>query len=349
MTRYRPADLVDFTAALFAAAGMDGDKPATVAELLVEADLMGHDTHGLNLAPNYLRELENGEMRATGDPEVLSDHKAALLWDARRLSGVWITARAIDEACNRASDYGVATVSVRESHHIACLAAYLTRATNRGQVVLIACSDPAVATVAPHGGLDPVFTPDPFAAGFPTEGDPILIDMSSSITTNGMAGRLRGGGEHFPGKWAQDHAGNATNDPRILFDEPKGTLLPTGGHDHGHKGYGMALIVESLSQGLSGDGRSSKPSFWGAAIFIQVFEPDAFAGRVAFNRETSELVSLCHGSRPAVGIEKVRLPGERALARKRDAMRNGLALYPGIVDRLEPWAEKYGVPLPQTL
>ncbi|MCB1494516.1 MAG: Ldh family oxidoreductase [Bauldia sp.] len=349
MTRYRAADLIDFTTALFAAAGMDGDKPATVAEILVEADLMGHDTHGLALAPNYLKEIGTGAMRATGEPEVLSDHKAALLWDARRLSGVWITAKAIDIACERARDYGVATVSVRESHHIACLAAYLTRATNRGQVVVIASSDPAVASVAPFGGLDPVFTPDPFAVGIPTTRDPILIDMSSSITTNGMAGRLNANGEHFPGKWAQDHAGNATNDPRILFEEPKGSLLPTGGHDHGHKGYGMALVVESLSQGLSGDKRAPQPGYWGAAIFIQIFEPEAFAGRAVFTDATSELVSLCHASRPAVGVEKVRLPGERALARKHDAMRHGLALYPGIIDKLAPWAETFGVAMPATI
>jgi LDH2 family malate/lactate/ureidoglycolate dehydrogenase len=349
MTRYRPAELIDFTAALFAAAGMDGDKPQIVAEILVEADLLGHDTHGLNLAPRYLEELEAGNMKATGEPEVLSDHKAVQVWHGHRMSGVWLTATAIDTACERASDYGIATVSIREAHHIACLAAYLTRATNRGQMVLLTCSDPAVATVAPYGGLDPVFTPDPFAAGIPTEGEPILIDMSASITTNGMASRLKAAGEHFPGRWVQDAAGNTTADPRPLFDEPKGTLLPTGGQDHGHKGYGMALIVESLSQGLSGDGRSAKPDFWGAAVFVQVFEPDAFAGRTAFNRETSELVALCHASRPAPGVEKVRMPGERGLAHKRDALHHGLALFPGIMDRLAPWAEKYGVAPPPTI
>jgi LDH2 family malate/lactate/ureidoglycolate dehydrogenase len=349
MTRYKPDDLIQFVAALFAAAGMDADKPRTVAEILVEADLMGHDTHGVHLASEYLEELEDGHMRATGEPQVLSDHKAVQVWNGRRLSGVWVTAKAIDSASERARLYGAATVSIGEAHHIACLAAHLARATNRGQVILLACSDPSVATVAPFGGLDPVFTPDPFAAGIPTDGDPILIDMSASITTNGMAGRLKAAGENFPGRWAQDHAGNPTGDPRVLFDEPKGSLLPTGGHDHGHKGYGMALIVEALSQGLSGDGRSAKPDVWGAAVFVQVFEPDAFAGRAAFVRETGTLVSLCHASRPAPGVEAVRLPGERALARKREALHHGLALYPGIMDRLTPWAKKYGVAPPEAV
>lgn len=349
MKRYRPDDLIDFAGRLFEAAGMTAEAASTVGRILVEADLLGHDTHGLALAPNYLKEIDSGAMRVVGEPEILSDHKAAIAWHGNRLSGVWLTARAVDLASERARDYGTATVAIREAHHIACLAAYLTRATDRGQVVLIACSDPAVATVAPYGGLDPVFTPDPFAAGIPTGGDPILIDMSASITTNGMAARLNGLGRRFPGQWAQDADGNPTDDPSVLFAARKGTILPTGGKDHGHKGYGLALLVEALSQGLSGDGRAARPTFWGAAVFVQVLEPEAFAGLAAFSRETTTLVDLCHGSRPAPGVDAVRLPGERALARKREALANGVALYPDIMGRLAPWAERHGVTAPAAL
>src|SRR5258708_1308689 len=116
----------------------------TVAEILVEADLMGHTTHGLQLAPAYLDELANGNMTAQGAPTVVADRKAAIVWDGRRLSGVCLTAAAIDLASERARDYGTATVSVGNAHHVACLAAYLTRATDRKQVLIIACSDPAV-------------------------------------------------------------------------------------------------------------------------------------------------------------------------------------------------------------
>jgi LDH2 family malate/lactate/ureidoglycolate dehydrogenase len=346
MTRYRPSDLVDFAAALFHAAGMAADKARTVGEILVEADLMGHTTHGLQLAPAYLDDLASGGMTAAGHPITMSDHKAAVVWNGRRLSGIALTVAALDLASERAREYGTATVAVREAHHTACLAAYLTRITGRGQMVMIVCSDPAVATVAPFGGLDPVFTPDPMAFGIPTEGDPILIDMSASITTNGMAARLRGAGGRFPGQWAQDADGALTDDPHAIVGERTGTLLPTGGHDHGHKGYGLALLVEALSQGLSGEGRSTKPTHWGASIFVQVFEPEAFSGLAAFTRETSTLAALCHASRPAPGVAAVRLPGERALANRRAALRDGLQLYPGILDRLAPWAEKLQATLP---
>jgi LDH2 family malate/lactate/ureidoglycolate dehydrogenase len=346
LKRYQPADLTAFAGRLFAASGMTDADSRTVAEILVEADLMGHTTHGLQLAPAYLDELAKGNMTAQGDPIVVSDRKAAIVWNGGRLSGVCLTAAAIDLAGARARDYGNATVSIGNAHHVACLAAYLTRATDRKQAVIIACSDPSVSTVAPFGGIDPVFTPDPLAVGIPTDGDPILIDMSASITTNGMAARLKAAGDRFPGAWAQDHEGNPTDDPGVITASPKGSLLPTGGRDHGHKGYNLALIVESLSQGLSGDGRSAKPTHWGASIFVQVFEPEAFSGLAAFTRETGMLASLARASRPAPGNQAVRLPGERALALKRQALRDGVELYPGIMDGLASWAEQLRISLP---
>jgi LDH2 family malate/lactate/ureidoglycolate dehydrogenase len=347
--RYRAGALVDFASLLFVSSGMGSDAAGIIAGILVEADLMGHDTHGLAQAPGYLREIDRGEMRRNDQPKVVSDRKAAVVWDGNRLSGVWLTVKALDLASERAREYGIAAVTIRESHHIACLAAYLPRITSRNQVALILSSNPAVATVAPHGGIDPVFTPDPFAVGIPTAGDPILFDTSASITTNAMATRLRDAGQRFPAAWAQDAEGTPTDDPDAPFGG-KGALLPTGGRDHGHKGYGLALAIESLTQGLSGLGRSTRPTFGGgASVYVQVFEPEAFAGFAAFSRETQALVDLCHAARPAPGMEAVRLPGERALAKKRAALANGVPLHPGIMPELHYWAQRLGVEPPRPI
>lgn len=344
--RYRAADLIDFAAALFAAAGCDGDKPRTIAEGLVEADLLGHTTHGLQLAPVYLNELESGGMVGRGEPGVVADRGAAVTWDGRRLPGVWLAAKAVDLAAERAPTYGVVTVVISRSHHIGCLAAFLQRVTDRGLMVAIASSDPAVATVAPFGGRTAVYTPDPLAVGIPTDGDPILIDISASITTNGMAGRLRREGNRFPGQWALDAAGHPTDDPEALFTNPPGTLLPVGGTDHGHKGYGLALLVEALTQGLGGFGRAEAPAQWGASVFVQVIDPSAFGGAEAFRRETGWLAAACRNSPPVPGVDAVRLPGQRGLARKRAALADGVPLYPGIMEALTPHAARRGVPLP---
>jgi LDH2 family malate/lactate/ureidoglycolate dehydrogenase len=276
--RYRHGELVDFAAHLFRAAGLDGDKPGTVAELLVEADLLGHTTHGLALAGGYLEDIEAGSMKRSGEPLVVSDRGAAVTWDAGYLPGVWVTAKALDLAIERAALHGLAGIAIRRSHHIGCLAAYLRRATERRMMAIVLSSDPASASVAPFGGLNAVFTPDPIAVGIPTDGDPILIDMSASITTNGLSNRLHKEGRRYPGPWAMDAAGRPGDDPAVLFTDPPGTLLPTGGKDHGHKGYGLALTVEALTQALPGHGRADRPTGWGAGVYLQVVDPGARRG-----------------------------------------------------------------------
>ncbi|MBN9119583.1 MAG: Ldh family oxidoreductase [Planctomycetes bacterium] len=347
--RYRASELIEYTSALFAAAGCDGDKPAALAAGLVEADLLGHTTHGLQLAPVYLNELAAGGMTARGEPEVVADRGACVTWDGKRLPGVWLAARAVNLAVERAPTYGVVTVVIRKSHHIGCLAAFLQRATDRGLMIVITSSDPAVATVAPFGGRKAVYTPDPFAVGIPTDGDPILIDVSASITTNGMAGRLRREGKRFPGPWALDAQGNPTDDPNALFTDPPGTLLPVGGTDHGHKGYGLALLVESLTQGLGGFGRADAQAGWGASVFVQVLDPSAFGGLDTFQHQTGWLATACRSCPPVPGVDAVRVPGQRGLELKRRALAEGVALYPGILSALEPHAAKFGVTPPRPI
>lgn len=347
--RYRADDLIAYATALFTAAGCNGDKPATIATGLVEADLLGHTTHGLQLASVYLNDLASGSMTPCGEPEVVADRGAAVTWDGKRLPGVWLTAKAVELACERAPTYGTATVVIRKSHHIACLAAFLQRATDRGLMVTVASSDPAVATVAPFGGRTAVYTPNPFAVGIPTDGDPILIDISASITTNGMANRLRKEGKRFPGRWALDASGTPTDDPEALFTNPPGTLLPMGGADHGHKGYGLALMIEAFTQGLGGFGRAEAPKLWGGSVFVQVIDPSAFGGAAEFARETGYLAKACRESPPVPGGDAVRLPGERGLARKRRALAEGVPLYAGIAEALAQHAARLGVAEPEPL
>ena len=136
--RYQSNDLILYIEALFVAAGMDADKSAIVAPLLVEADLMGHTTHGIAQAPAYLSGLENGLMKGTGDPLVIADRGATITWDGQRISGVWLTAKAIDLAVERSKKYGTATIAIRRSGHIACLAAFLSRATEKGCMIELA-------------------------------------------------------------------------------------------------------------------------------------------------------------------------------------------------------------------
>lgn len=342
-----PADrLAALATNLLARAGLDGDKAGTVATTLLEADLLGHTTHGLALLAPYLSEIEKGSMTTTGEPRVIADLPAAVTWDGRRLPGPWLTVRALALAAARAKTNGSCTVVIRRSHHIACLASYLQRVTDQGLMVVLSCSDPCVASVAPFGGRSGLLTPNPLAAAWPTAGDPVMIDVSMSITTNALTNRLASAGGKFPGAWALDAQGQPTDDPAVLSAQPSGTLLPIGGLDHGHKGYALALLVEALTGGLAGHGRADPKEGWGASVFAQVFAPAHFGGEADFRRQTEHLAAACRANPPRPGLERVRLPGEAGLRRRAAQLAKGVELHPGILPALAPWAEKFGFPLP---
>lgn len=344
--RHDSAALVELAGSLLRSAGMPGDRADDVAAILVEADLMGHDTHGLQLLPTYLAEIESGSMAVQGDYTVLSERAAVATWDGHRLPGPWLTLRALDAAMARARDYGTGTVTIRRSHHIACLAAYLERATHAGYVMLLFSSAPAAATVAPFGGTRAVFSPSPLAVGFPTPRGPVLIDVSTSITTNGLTGRLYREGKRLPHPWLIDAQGHPSDDPAVLFAPQAGSILPLGGLDAGHKGFALSLMVEALTAGLSGHGRDDPGKRWGNTVFLQVLDPEAFAGGEAFAHQMGWVAGACADNPPRPGVDAVRLPGQGALARKARQLRDGVALNPAIVPQLAPWLEKYGVAMP---
>jgi LDH2 family malate/lactate/ureidoglycolate dehydrogenase len=339
--------LVTFATALFERAGVRADIARDVADVLVTADLLGHTTHGLALLAPYLAEIESGSMAKSGEPSILNTRPAAQTWDGGRLPGPWLTLRALDTAATMAATHGTGTVVIRRSHHIACLAVYLLRATERGLVAIVQSSDPKVLAVVPHGGLTPIITPNPIAAGLPTSGDPILIDISSSITSMGFANQEMKAGRKLPGAWVIDHEGNATDDPGVLFAEPPGALLPLGGLDAGYKGFGLALFIEALTAGLSGHGRADPREGWGGTVFVQVLDPAAFGGLADFKRQMDHMVDAAHASKPRAGVTRVRLPGEAGMARLREHRTQGVTLYPTIMPALKPWAEKLGVAVPR--
>lgn len=347
--RFAVADLRHFGQLLLVAAGLAEDRGRDVAEVLLEGDLLGHTTHGLALLPLYLRALADGSLERQGDPLVIADHGSALTWDGRHLPGPWLVRRAITTSQGRLGEHAVVTVVIRRSHHIGCLQAYLKPVTDAGLMLLLSCSDPACRIVAPHGGTAPRYSPNPIAAGIPTDHEPILIDVSMSTTAIGLCRRLATAGERLPQAWLFDREGEPTDDPRVLYEGLGGSLQPLGGPDLGYKGYALGLLVEALTNALGGHGRADGTSRWEASVFLQLIDPDRFGGRAAFLRETSFLARACLDTPAPGGKPPVRLPGHAALARRRVQLADGVELHPTILPALMPWAEKLNVRLPAPL
>jgi len=342
---YDSSKLKVYAQHLLQAAGLDLAIAQVVSDTLVEGDLLGHDTHGLALLASYINEIESGGMKSSGSPIVLSDRPGAISWDGQRLPGPWLLDQAYKTLAPRARSLGVASLVIKRSHHIACLAVYLMRALQEGYLMVLASSDANSASVAPFGGTQAVFTPNPIAVGFPVEESGVMIDISASITTNGMTNRKYKAGEKFEHNWLMTSKGVPSNDPAVLFNQPPGTLLAVGGLDHGHKGYGLSLIVEALTAGLAGRGRVDPKEGWGATVHITLYDLKAFCGEAEFKRQMDYVAKLCKTNIPLDPNKPVRLPGQAAFGKRDQQLKQGVRLHHSIAPSLKEADEKYNVRL----
>lgn len=339
------ARITRFAQSLFEAAGLNQEKAESVSRLLVLTDMIGRPTHGLAQTKAYIDALGQGTMGKEESIEIVRDTGSTMVWDGHYLPGLWLVEQAIEVASQRVSEHGVVTVAIRKSHHIGCLAALVKQAVDKGYVVTLASSGPHGKYAAPFGGTRSLLSPNPIAWGIPARRDPIIVDMTATITTVSMTREKAKAGELFEHAWLIDHKGQPTRDPRVMeMSDPPGSLMWLGGMESGHKGFGLALMVDALTQALCGHGRKDGPTRWGAGVFLQLMDPEAFAGRDAFFDQVDHLIDACHDNPPANPQAPVRLPGELINQRINDAIEKGVPLSTQTLGQLKLAANKLGVP-----
>lgn len=343
MTNHRPDDLIDCARALFIAAGLMESHARHLADAIVAADLFGFSSHGLALLPRYLDELADGRMAKTGTPQVVRDTGSSLVIDGGLLPGAAVVNAALDLMSDRLDAHGAATSVIRRSQHVGSLSAYLEKATSRGRVILIMSSNPHARVVAPFGGTKPAYSPNPIAFGIPTERDPILIDTSMASIAYNRCREYLERREELPGFYLFDSNGLATKDPNALFSSPPGAIRPFGGEELGYKGFALGLIVEALTSGLAGFGRSDAPAYASNSVFILLADPAAFGGEAFMRREMTALAQSCRAATSSPN-DSVRMPGERALARRRQQLRDGIHVPASVAAALAERAAGMGVP-----
>jgi len=344
--RYSAEQLQQFASALFKRAGLDAERAGVMARVFLEADLLGFTTHGMNRVASNLQWLLDGDSRREGEPQVLADRGNCFNWDAEFLPGPWVLTRAIEQALERLPEHGVVTATIRRSQHIACLAAYLPQVVEAGYVAILTCSTPAENTVSPQGARDPLFSANPLAFAAPAGDYPLLFDISMSVTAGGYVSRAKREGRKLPQQCLKDSEGRLSDDPAAFIDG--GSILPVGGAEHGYKGAALSAMLEVLSMALGGYGRGDAESARddeANSVFLQIIDPAAFGARADFLRQTLALCNLWEGVR-SYGDAPVRVPGQRAWAARAQQLRDGVELYPSIVQDLQPWAEKLQVALP---
>jgi LDH2 family malate/lactate/ureidoglycolate dehydrogenase len=339
--RYDAQTLTTFVEQLFEKAGADTEVAQAVTRVLLEGELLGHRTHGLNLVSRYIGGMLTGQVKArAGMLEQVSDSGISSLFDGHYVLGPYCVSRALDSAAQGATQQGIGIAVVRRASHIGCLKPF----TDRGLVAMVYSSDPSAGLVCAHGGIDPIYTPNPIAAGIPTRGEPILLDVSMSTVTLGLVGQCRDAGSTLPHPVLMSNEGRLSDDPADFFTTPPGSILPLGGQAFGHKGFALAILVEALTSGLAGHGRKDAPDQWGASATAVVIDPRFFGGLEAFTDESSFLSKLILASRPVDPERPVRLPGQAGLKLREQALREGVSLAPKVVDELNKTAGQLQLP-----
>ena len=239
---------------LFSAAGSNATEARLAADHLVDANLTGHDSHGVGMIPKYVTALVNKKLQLNQTIEIVSDTGTMLTVDARRGLGQSVTHQAMELAIARARQHGVCVMGLRNSHHLGRVGHWAEQAIAAGMVSIHFTNANSNHVVAPHGGIEPRFVTNPFTVGIPRSGrDPLLLDFATSAIAHGKARVAYNKKVAVPPGSLIDAAGQPTTDPAVIFESPVGALLTFAGH----KGYALAMVCEMLGAALTGGDTSA--------------------------------------------------------------------------------------------
>lgn len=325
-----------YVAGIFRKKGVPEADAVIVADNLVEADLRGVESHGVNLVSLYCKRIDDGSMKPVTEITVEHDEPTVARLHGGLGLGQVAGVHAIDLAIQKAKASGTAAVGVRESTHLGALAYYTQRAAEAGCCAIAVQNGPTI--VPPFGGLTGVFSTNPFSFAAPAgEEYPIVLDMATTAVAGNRIILMRKKNQPIPDWWATDAQGNKTTDPHVAS------------LDHlqwfgGYKGFGIAMMVEILSGVLVGAsfGRTemSEAPFHGKArvakgyLFVTL-DVERFMPEQQFREYMDTLIRDIRSTERAPGVDRIYVPGEIEHLRRAERLRDGIPLDPALVEELE--------------
>jgi len=313
--------LTDFATALLGVGGLAAHEAKLVASSLVDANLRGHDSHGVMRIPYYLDQVAKGELVPGAEFAVRRETPLIVVADGNWGFGRLQAGRLLERLIAKAREVGLAAGTLVRCGHIGRLGEYCELAAAQGLIAQIMVNTHGAARrVAPPGGTAPRLGTNPIAFGVPNGDEPLILDFGTSATAEGKVRVKRIAGQTCPEGWLLDNQGRPTCDPNTLYGDPPGTIRPFGG-DQAYKGFGLGLIVEVMSGALSGGPciREQPITQLGNCVFMQLLDPAQFGGTEHFAREVHDLASFVRGCPTAEGVTAITLPGdpERAVLTQR--------------------------------
>jgi len=302
--------------------GSSAAEVEAVAGNLIDANLTGHDSHGIGMLPRYVEAFLQGGLKVNAHVHTLQDGGALLRLDGGAGFGQVIGREAMALGIERACAHGSCIVALGNSHHLGRIGAWAEQAAAAGLVSMHFVKVIARGIVAPYGGADARFGTNPFCAGVPFRGrEPVIVDFATSVIAQGKTRVAMNKGELVPPDHLIDDQGRPTREPRFTVVPPFGALLTTGAH----KGYGLALMCELLGGALAAgmtqrDNDTSQRRVLNG-MFSVLVDPAQLGDRAAFEAEALAFIDWVKASPPREGFGPVLVGGEpeRAMRNRRSA------------------------------
>jgi uncharacterized oxidoreductase len=306
--------------------GSHEDEVAAVADNLVDANLMGHDSHGIGMLPRYADAYLEGGLAPNAHVKVVLDAGPILRLDGNAGFGQVIGREAMALGIERAKQGGgVALVALGHAHHLARIGAWAEQCAAQGLVSLHFVNVVSRPMVAPFGGAKAGFGTNPFTAGVPLKGrEPLILDFATSVIAQGKVRVAYNKGQALPPGLLLDDQGRETTNPIYGVVPPTGAITTFGQH----KGYGLAALCEllggALAAGMTGQREDgSKQRVWNGMLSILI-DPKALGAAEDFEREALAFVQSLLDAPAREGFERVLVAGDPERAARREREANGV-------------------------
>lgn len=299
-----------------------------VADNLVEANLVGHDSHGVDRVPRYVNDIRSGHINVRANVRIVGDGPGFMRIDGDWTFGQVAATRACGLLVDKARGQGVAAAGLFNTNDVGRLGAYTSRMAEHGFLALMTVNDGGWAPlIAPWGGKTPLFSTNPISVAAPgSNGPAFCVDMATSIAAGSRIDLARKRGESVPPGLIMDAEGEPSIDPSVLFGSPAGSILPLGAPSAGHKGLGLNLIIDVLSGALTGAGCSGTGSRDSQGVFLLLIDVKAFTDMDAFIERTSGLLDAVRSTPRRDGFDRIRIPGEAAEQTRQKRLREGVVI-----------------------
>ena len=335
-------ELRDFCLAVFQKLEFAEEYAQAVTEAMLEGHLRGAHNQGMGRLPIYVKRIELGLINAHPVHRVVRDSGAVAVLDGDHGMGHYAASKAMNMAVGKAEKHGIGSVGVMNSTHFGVAAYYGRLAVEREKIGLVFTN--STSLMAAPGGAERLVGNNPLSIAVPRAGHaPVLLDMACSNVSYSTIQRAAQEGDQIPAGWGTDKNGVETNDPAAVLD--MGMLIPAGGH----KGYGLAVMIDILAGVLTGSAFCKDVGHLYKDLedkqrtghLLTAIDIDHFIDRGLFYDRLDDFISSIKSSPKAPGAEEILLPGERADRRRRDSLEKGVGLPGGIVQQLGELAEKF--------